>query len=192
MDESDRYSACARNVEEKQPGIVANTSMSGCFQYYLEVDDCMKKYNYIVSILMMVLSGYILFETGTYEIGQSAQKNPAVWPRFLAVALIILSVVLIVQTIFSHNPEMESFSIDWKGTGMRKVYIMFGLTIGFVVVLKVLGMLIALLLLIPAIEWLLGCRSKVMMIALPVGLVVFVYVFFGIIMKLTLPGPFWA
>ena len=37
----------------------------------------MKKYNYIVSVLMMVLSGYILFETGTYEIGQSAQKNPA-------------------------------------------------------------------------------------------------------------------
>ena len=152
----------------------------------------MKKYNYIVSVLMMVLSGYILFETGTYEIGQSAQKNPAIWPRFLAIGLIILSVALIIQTIFSHDPEMENFSIDWKGEGMRKVYVMFGLTVGFVNVLKVLGMLFALLLLIPAIEWLMGCRSRVMLIALPAGLVAFVYVFFGIIMKLTLPGPFWA
>ena len=107
----------------------------------------MKKYNYIVSVLMMVLSGYILFETGTYEIGQSAQKNPAIWPRFLAIGLIILSVALIIQTIFSHDPEMENFSIDWKGEGMRKVYVMFGLTVGFVIVLKVLGKLFALLLL---------------------------------------------
>lgn len=152
----------------------------------------MKKYNYIVSVLMMVLSGYILFETSTYEIGQSAQKNPAVWPRFLAIALIVLSVVLIIETIFSHDPEMENFSIDWKGPGMKKVYIMFGFTIGFVIVLKIFGMLIALLILIPAIEWLMGCRNRVMLIALPVGLVAFVYVFFGIIMKLTLPGPFWA
>lgn len=152
----------------------------------------MKKYNYIVSALMIALSGYILYETGTYEIGQNAQKNPAVWPAFLAISLIALSVVLIIQTAFSRNPEMESFSIDWKGQGMRKVYIMFGFTIGFVIVLKILGLLIALLLLIPAIEWLMGCRSRVMLVALPVGLVAFVYVFFGIIMKLTLPAPFWA
>ena len=141
---------------------------------------------------MIALGIYILFETGTYEIGQSAQKNPAVWPAFLAVSLIVLSVVLIVQSIFSHDPEMESFSIDWTGTGMKKVYIMFGFMLGFVIVLKILGMLIALLILIPAIEWLMGCRNRVMLIALPVGLVAFVYVFFGVIMKLTLPGPFGA
>lgn len=152
----------------------------------------MKKYNYIVSVLMIALSGYILYETSTYEIGQNAQKNPAVWPAFLAISLIALSVVLIIQTAFSRNPEMENFSIDWKGQGMRKVYIMFGFTIGFVIVLKILGLLIALLILIPAIEWLMGCRSRVMLAALPVGLVAFVYVFFGIIMKLTLPAPFWA
>lgn len=152
----------------------------------------MKKYNYIVSVLMVTLSCYILYETSTYEIGQNAQKNPAVWPAFLAMSLIVLSAVLIIQTAFSHDPEMESFSIDWKGPGMRKVYIMFGFTIGFVIVLKVLGLLIALLILISAIEWLMGCRSRVMLVALPVGLVAFVYVFFGVIMKLTLPGPFWA
>lgn len=75
---------------------------------------------------------------------------------------------------------------------MKKVYIMFGFMLGFVIVLKILGMLIALLILIPAIEWLMGCRNRVMLIALPVGLVAFVYVFFGVIMKLTLPGPFGA
>ena len=45
---------------------------------------------------------------------------------------------------------------------------------------------------IPAIEYRMGCRSKVMLIALPVGLVAFVYLFFVVAMKLTLPAPIWA
>ena len=54
------------------------------------------------------------------------------------------------------------------------------------------GMLLALLIMIPAIEYLMGCRSKVMLIALPVGMVAFVYLFFVVAMKLTLPAPIWA
>lgn len=152
----------------------------------------MKKYNYIVSVLMILLSGYILLESKSYEIGTSAQKNPAVWPVFLAIALIVLSIALIIETMFKHDPEGDNVVIDWKSEGMKKVYIMFGLTIAFVVVMKILGMLIALLLLIPAIEWLMGCRSKKMMVIFPVGMVAFVYLFFVVIMKLSLPGPFWA
>lgn len=127
----------------------------------------MKKYNYIVSVVMLALAGYIFYETSTYEIGTSAQKNPAVWPQFLAVALAVLSIALIVQTIFSRDPEMKKEIIDWKGPGMKKVYIMLGLLVVFVVLMKIFGMLIALLLLIPAIEWVMGCRSKVMLAALP-------------------------
>ena len=151
----------------------------------------MRKYNYIVSGLMIVLGGYILYEASTYEIGTSAQKNPAIWLQFLAVALILLSVALILQTVFSHNPELDKTVIDWKSTGMKKVYIMFGLVIGFVIVMKIFGMLVALFLLDVAIEWLMGCRDKKMLIGFPLGLTVFVYLFFGVLMKLTLPGPFW-
>ena len=152
----------------------------------------MKKYNYIVSVVMIALAGYIFYEASTYDIGTSAQKNPAVWPMFLAGALALLSVVLIIQTIFSRDPEMKKDIIDWKGPGMRKVYIMVGFVVAFVVLMKIFGMLIALFLLIPAIEWLMGCRSKVMLVALPAGLVLFVYVFFVVIMKITLPAPIWA
>ena len=53
-------------------------------------------------------------------------------------------------------------------------------------------MLLALLIMIPTIEYLMGCRSKVMLIALPVGMVAFVYLFFVVAMKLTLPAPIWA
>ena len=152
----------------------------------------MKKYNYLVSVLMMILSGYILYEANTYEIGTSAQKNPAVWPTFLAIALIILSIALIIETIFTHDPSMDRVVIDWKSEGMKKVYTMFGFVIAFVVLMKIFGMLIALFLLIPAVEWLMGCRSKKMLIIFPIGLIAFVYLFFVVIMKLSLPAPIWA
>ena len=129
----------------------------------------MKKYNYIVSVVMIALAGYIFYEASTYDIGTSAQKNPAVWPMFLAGALALLSVVLIIQTIFSRDPEMKKDIIDWKGPGMRKVYIMVGFVVAFVVLMKIFGMLI-----------------------LPVGLIAFVYLFFVVIMKITLPAPIWA
>ena len=58
----------------------------------------MKKYNYIVSVVMLLLSGYIFYESGGYTIGSSAQKNPAVWPCILAGALALLSVALIIET----------------------------------------------------------------------------------------------
>ncbi len=50
----------------------------------------MKKYNYIVSVVMLLLSGYIFYESSGYTIGSSAQKNPAVWPCILAGALALL------------------------------------------------------------------------------------------------------
>ena len=152
----------------------------------------MKKYNYIVSVIMLAFSGYIFYETSTYDIGTSFQKNPAIWPQFLAAALALLSVALIVETLFTRSAESAEAVINWKSPGMKKVYIMLGLLVVFVVLLKIFGMLIALFLLIPAIEWVMGCRNRVMLIALPVGLVAFVYVFFVVIMKLTLPAPIWA
>lgn len=36
----------------------------------------MKKYNYIVSVVMLLLSGYIFYESSGYTIGSSAQKKP--------------------------------------------------------------------------------------------------------------------
>ena len=152
----------------------------------------MKKYNYIVSVVMLLLSGYIFYESSGYTIGSSPQKNPAVWPCILAGALALLSVALIIETALKKEPGEEKKAIDWKSPGMIHVYIMLEIVVGFVVLMKIVGMLLALLIMIPAIEYLMGCRSKVMLIALPVGMVAFVYLFFVVAMKLTLPAPIWA
>ena len=152
----------------------------------------MRKYNYIVSVVMLAIAGYVFFETSGYKIGSSGQKNPAVWPQFLAVMLVVLSIALIVQTIFSKDPDMDRKNvIDWTSPGMIRVYIMVGLIVGFVVLMNIVGMLLALLILLPCVELLMGCKNKVLLVAVPVALVAFCYVFFVMVMKITLPEPIW-
>jgi len=153
----------------------------------------MRKYNYIVSVIMILIGGYVIFETSGYSVGTNWQKNPAIWPRSLAIMLIGLSIGLIIQTIFSKDPEMDRKDvINWKSPGMIRAYVMIGFAIVYVILMHFVGMLLALLIIIPCAELLMGCKNKFMLIVYPIGLVAFCYFFFVVVMKITLPQPIWA
>lgn len=160
----------------------------------------MKKYDYIAAACFIALGSYVLYETGTYEINGIGQRNPAIWPRILAISMIAVSVLLIITTALkkektAEQTENEKMSdeepaqvIDWKSPGMIKVFESVGLIGLFIVVMNIFGMLIGLLMLIPGIMWLMNCRSKKMLIILPTATVLFVYVFFVKLLTITLPG----
>lgn len=154
----------------------------------------MRKYNYIVSVLMTLVAGVIFYDTAAYSgTFKSAQQDSAVWPRMIAVALILCSIVLVIQTLLDKkNADTETVVIDWKSEGMKKVYMTLAAIVVFLILNEIIGMLLALLVLIPAIEWIMGCKSKLMYIALPVGMVVFLYIFFYKLMMVRFPMPFWA
>lgn len=122
----------------------------------------------VVSSLRSSISVYHIWRGLSPPIASAypAQKNPAVWSCILAGALALLSVALIIETALKKEPGEEKKAIDWKSPGMIHVYIMLGIVVSFVVLMKIVGMLLALLIMIPAIEYLMGCRSKVMLIAL--------------------------
>ena len=154
----------------------------------------MKKYNYISAGFFILVGAYVLYETSGYSIHAGGQGNPAIWPQCLGVMLLVFSVILIIQTalnvpsVTEDADGNEQKGIDWLSTGMKKVYLAMAMIGGFVVLMNIFGMLIALLVLIPGIMWLMGCHSKVMYVALPVAMVAFVYIFFVQIMTITLPG----
>ena len=154
----------------------------------------MKKYNYISAAFFIAIGTYVLAETSGYDIEKGGQGNPAIWPQCLAGMMIFLSLILILQTIFSKPQEdggegaEDVVKIDWKSPGMKKVYLALAMIAGFIVIMNLFGMLIGLLLLIPSIMWLMNCRNKVMLVVLPVALVAFVYLFFVQLMTITLPG----
>ena len=152
----------------------------------------MRKYNYIICCVMSAIAGYIFYETARYNnAGGSAQQNSASWPRIIAAGLIICSLVLLIQTLFLKEERTEPV-IDWKSEGMKKVYIALGCILIFLVLNRIVGMLIAFLFLIPAIEWIMGTKNKWMYILLPVCVVGFLYVFFYLEMSVRFPRPFWG
>lgn len=82
----------------------------------------------------------------------------------------------------------EEEDIDWTSPGMKRVYAGMGMVLAFLVIMNTLGMVIGLLLLIPGIMFLMNCKNKLAYVLVPVGVVLFVYVFFAKVMTITLPG----
>lgn len=154
----------------------------------------MRKYNYIISAIMSLIAGYIFYETAAYNpVGVSAQNNSATWPRMLAIGFFICSAFLVIQTLTAKKGSaMDQTVIDWKSEGMKKVCLMIGLVVLFLIMMKVVGLLLAFLILIPGIEWIMGCKNKLMYIVFPVGIIAFIYVFFYMLMSVKFPQPFWA
>jgi len=165
-----------------------------------------KKYNYIASACFIALGCYVLYETGTYEVSGVGQGNPAIWPRILAVSMIVFSAALILTTALRKEDAQETTRkadpdaapvvqeedagqvTDWKSAGMKKVYQCLATVAIFIAVMNLFGMFIGLLVLIPGVMWLMNCRNKKMLVILPVGMVLFVYVFFVKLLTITLPG----
>lgn len=75
----------------------------------------MKKYNIGISVVLVLLS--VLMIRSSLQSGAAVQgtaMGPGVWPMILGVAMILLSVVLIIQTLVRPRPEGEEKPIDFR------------------------------------------------------------------------------
>lgn len=97
----------------------------------------MKKYNIGISVVLVLLS--VLIIRSSLQSGAAVQgtaMGPGVWPMILGVAMILLSIVLIVQTLVRPRPEGEGKPIDFRSPGMKRIYILIGLLALFCLLLK--------------------------------------------------------
>ena len=131
----------------------------------------MKKYNIGISIVLILMSVAMFL---------SASKMPSVdggmgagtWPKVLAVCMILLAVLLLIQ----------------MGPGLKRVLTGIAIMLVFCVILNFFGFMIASAFMIPAIMILMGERRPFMLIGVTVGVLVFIYVVFAILLNLPLPS----
>lgn len=149
----------------------------------------MKKYNIGMSILLIALSALMI--RSSLQSGAAVQgtaMGPGVWPMILSIAMIVLAVILLVQTLFRAQPAGEAKPIDFASAGMKRIYIMIGLLALFCLLLKLFGFYIAIAYLIPSVMFLLGERRPLVLIALTVGIIVFIVIVFVMLLQLKMPG----
>lgn len=149
----------------------------------------MKKYNIGISVFLILLSALMI--RSSLQSGAAVQgtaMGPGVWPMILSVAMILLSVILIIQTLVRPRPENEEKPIDFRSPGMKRIYILIGLLALFCLLLKLFGFYVAIAYLIPSVMFLLGERRPAMLIGLTVGIIIFIVVVFVLLLKLKMPG----
>lgn len=151
----------------------------------------MKKLNIFLAIFFIGLSGAIYWISSSFPSGSGSDPGAVFWPRMIAVGFVIFSGVMLLETMKMKEDETKPV-FDWKNPAGKKVLMMFFIFIILAVSLYVLGFVISSCLFIPAVMYVLGERRKKIMIFCSIGLTGIIYLFFSLLLHVTLPQPFFV
>lgn len=103
----------------------------------------MRKYNTIISIILIIVgaAGICLALNFDARGGNVGDPGAAFWPIMLCCGLIFTSALLLIQTMIESKKaaEKEEPLIDYRSAGVRCVFIIFGIMIGYAILLYFFG-----------------------------------------------------
>lgn len=149
----------------------------------------MKKGNYIISIVMLLIGVGIVCMSSQFKIAfGKGDPGAGFWPGLLGIILIGLSIGLFLGTL-KNRQKLEEKTYAVSQPANRRVYITMAAIVGFCLVLYFLGFYIAAVLFIPAVMYILEVRSPKRIMITTAATVIAIYVIFGMLLKIALPAP---
>lgn len=147
----------------------------------------MKKSNFATGLFFLALSifAYVQARSMMGKLDSDA-LGPGFWPKLLSAAMMILSVVLILQSLFSGQPAAGT-PFDVKSEGFRRVVKISGLMVLFGAVIYAAGIYVGMVVMLPLCMFLHGERNKRILLGLTAAIIVFIYLTFGLGLKVPLP-----
>lgn len=150
----------------------------------------------IVGLFLLVVAG--LYWWGADEIPKSALSGGVGadgLPKTLAYALAVLSIVLIVRSLFLRRAVEAEQATPEEAAKARRQHVraigMFVIGIGYLVLLPYLGYVLSIMLLVGAAAWYNGKPFSWMLAGVAVGTGVFFYFLFVRFLDISLPMGFW-
>ena len=113
--------------------------------------------------------------------------GPGFWPKVLGLVMGVLSLALIVEGLFGKQAEGEKVPIAFGTEGFHRVLKLFAVLIVFGAILYFLGIYVGILFMMPLCMWLHGERNKKILVGLAVGSCLFIYLVFGLALRVPLP-----
>ena len=143
----------------------------------------MKKANVITGVVFLALSifAYMQAQKMVGKIMTDA-LGPGFWPKVLG-----LMMALIVEGLFGKQAEGEKVPIAFGTEGFHRVLKLFAVLIVFGAILYFLGIYVGILFMMPLCMWLHGERNKKILVGLAVGSCLFIYLVFGLALRVPLP-----
>ena len=148
----------------------------------------MKKANVITGVVFLALSifAYMQAQKMVGKIMTDA-LGPGFWPKVLGLVMGVLSLALIVEGLFGKQAEGEKAPIAFGTEGFHRVLKLFAVLIVFGAILYFLGIYVGILFMMPLCMWLHGERNKKILVGLAVGSCLFIYLVFGLALRVPLP-----
>ena len=146
----------------------------------------MKKYNYIVAAVLLVVGIGMIVGTMDFPYHGLSDIGGGFWPKLLGGARLLCSIGLALETALKKQPD--EVTIDFRSEGMKRVLIALGIMVVFSVLTYILGFFVGTFFMVISCAILLGERNKVKLLAIPVGVIVFIYVVFEMVLHTNLPA----
>lgn len=148
----------------------------------------MKKANVITGVVFLALSifAYMQAQKMVGKIMTDA-LGPGFWPKVLGLVMGVLSLALIVEGLFGKQAKGEKAPIAFGTEGFHRVLKLFAVLIVFGAILYFLGIYVGILFMMPLCMWLHGERNKKILVGLAVGSCLFIYLVFGLALRVPLP-----
>lgn len=148
----------------------------------------MKKANVITGVVFLALSifAYMQAQKMVGKIMTDA-LGPGFWPKVLGLVMGVLSLALIVEGLFGKQAEGEKVPIAFGTEGFHRVLKLFAVLIVFGAILYFLGIYVGILFMMPLCMWLHGERNKKILVGPAVGSCLFIYLVFGLALRVPLP-----
>ncbi|MDO4178891.1 MAG: tripartite tricarboxylate transporter TctB family protein [Phascolarctobacterium sp.] len=151
----------------------------------------MKKCNYVVGVLGIVIAGMIMQAAAAFPMEFTTNgPGPGFWPFALGGALFICAAILLGYTVIN-GTELASQEVKLTGPANKRVYQMMGIVVCFTILISLIGFYAAAIVTIPAVMYLVDYREKKGIALTTMGTVVFIYLVFGMLLKTQLPKPFF-
>ena len=144
----------------------------------------MRKGNIVVSIIMLILGGFVLYTTSTFPETSGNVVGPGFFPSIVAIGLLILGIVLFIQNtvIKSENREVEFFGKD-----NMKSYLIMLITLVYLIGMSFVGFLVSSIIYLTILMIMYGIGSKVKAVINSAVIVGIVYVVFNNLLSVPLP-----
>ena len=148
----------------------------------------MKKANVITGVVFLALSvfAYMQAQKMVGKIMTDA-LGPGFWPKVLGLVMGVLSLALIAEGLFGKQAEGEKAPIAFGTEGFHRVLKMLAVLIVLGAILYFLGIYVGILFMMPLCMWLHGERNKKILVGLTVGSCLFIYLVFGLALRVPLP-----
>ena len=138
-----------------------------------------KKFNYnlLGCIFIYLMSGAFLISSFTIE-----DATSRTFPQVLCALCILLATIFLIQILRGKYPNAD---INLSGTA--KAMLMAGIILLYIVAINFVGYYIASVVFMPVGMLVLGQRNWKVIVGVDVGVILFLYLFFGLLLSMQMP-----